>query len=139
MLLSPVYAQDSDEDKKKDADEKPVLEEVIVTGTYAGSLQAAMEVKKGSELIVEAISLTDLGQLPDVNIADALKRLPGIAAVRDPNNGAASNIQLRGMPAELTLGTLNGRDLATQSPSRNIRYDQFPSELIGGAVVYKST
>jgi len=138
ILSSPVYAQDVDEDEN-DAEEETVLEEVIVVGTFAGSLMAAMEVKKGSEAIVEAISLTDLGQLPDVNIADALKRLPGIAAVRDPNNGAASNIQLRGMPAELTLGTLNGRDLATQSPSRNIRYDQFPSELIGGAVVYKST
>jgi len=138
MLVSPVYAQDADEDEK-DADEEPVLEEVVVTGTYAGSLEAALEVKKGSELIVEAISLTDLGQLPDVNIADALKRLPGVATVRDPNSGSASNVQLRGMPAELTLGTLNGRDLATQSPSRNIRYDQFPSELIGGAVIYKST
>jgi len=140
MLSSPLYAQDQDVEEEKNAtNEEPVLEEVIVYGTYAGSLMAAMEMKKGSEAIIEAVSLTDIGQLPDVNIADALKRLPGVATLRDPNSGDASAIQLRGMPAELTLGTLNGRDLATQSPTRNIRYDQFPSELIGGAIVYKST
>ena len=138
MLLSSVYAQDTDVDQI-DADEESVLEEVIVVGTYAGSLEAAMQMKKRSELIVEAISLTDLGMLPDVNIADALNRLPGVATTRDPNNGSPSNIQLRGMPADLTLGTLNGRDLATASPTRNIRYDQWPSELVGGVIVYKST
>lgn len=132
-LSVSALAQDSD-----DADEEEI-EEVVVYGTYAGSLQAAMEQKKSSELVIEAISITDLGQLPDTNIADALRRLPGITATRDPNNGAASNIQLRGMPSELTLGTLNGRDLATQSPTRNVRYDQFPSELIGGVTVYKSS
>jgi len=145
-IAAPVYSQEADDDsEKKDSEateetqQGGEIEEVIVTGSYAGSLRVAQEMKRDSELVTEALSITDLGRLPDVNIADALQRLPGVAAVRDPNSGAPSSIQLRGMPAELTLGTLNGRDLATQSPTRNVRYDQFPSELIGGVVIYKST
>jgi len=120
------------------AQEEDVIDEIVVRGTYANVLRSSMEQKRSSELVTEAISLADLGLLPDTNIADALRRLPGITASRDPNNGAASNIQLRGMPSELTLGTMNGRDVPTQSSTRDIRYDQFPSELIGGAVVVKS-
>lgn len=124
---SPVQAQDSN-----------ALETVIVTGTYAKSLEMAMDIKRDSPVIVDAISFSDLGQLPGVSIADALARLPATTAERDPNNGAASQIAIRGMPEELTLGTLNGRDIATTTPDRNVRYDQFPTDLIGGATVFKS-
>lgn len=112
--------------------------EIVVTGTYAQSLKRARDKKRDSPLVIEALSVSDLKQLPDVSVADALSRLPGLAADRDPNNGAKSQISIRGMGPQLSLGTLNGRDLATATPDRNIRYDQFPSELIGGAVVYKS-
>lgn len=122
----------------QEAPDGQTVEEVVVVGRYAGSLKKAMEVKRDSPIVVEALSVSDLGQLPDVSVADALARLPGLAADRDPNNGAASQISLRGMPPEMSLGTLNGRDLATPTADRNIRYDQFPSELVGGAMIYKS-
>lgn len=113
-------------------------DEIVVTGTYAQSLKQARDKKRDAPTVIEAISISDLNQLPDVSIADALSRLPGLAAQRDSNNGAKSTISLRGMGPALTLGTLNNRDLATATPDRNVRYDQFPAELIGGATVYKS-
>ncbi|ESQ77447.1 TonB-dependent receptor [Asticcacaulis sp. AC402] len=116
-----------------------VAQVVIVRGKFAGTLKKARNVKRDAQVVVESISLTDLGQLPDVSIADALARLPGLAADRDPNNGAASQISLRGLPTEMLLGTMNGRDLASSTPNRNIRYDQYPTELVGGVLVYKSS
>lgn len=133
--VNPVSALAQDAEESDQQVEENII---VVTGTYAESLKVARDKKRDSAVVIEAISISDLSQLPDVSIADALSRLPGISANRDSNNGAKSTISIRGMGSQLSLGMLNGRDLATAAPSRDIRYDQFPSELIGGAVVYKS-
>lgn len=112
------------------------LEEVIVVGKYQASLQSALERKRGSASVIEAISAEDIGQLPDVSITESLARLPGVAQDRDRGNG--SQISIRGMGGQLGLTTLNGREVATVEEDRNIRYDQFPSELINAAQVYKT-
>jgi iron complex outermembrane recepter protein len=112
------------------------LEEIVIVGKYLNSLQSAMSVKKNSSSIVEAIAAEDIGQLPDVSISDSLKRLPGLAQDRDRGNG--SQIAIRGMGGMLGFTTLNGREVAILEETRNIRYDQFPSELINGAQVYKT-
>lgn len=113
-----------------------LVEEVVVTGKFAQSLQSAMDVKRNSATVVEAISSEDIGQLPDVSISDSLKRLPGLAQDRDRGNG--SQISIRGMGGMLGFTTLNGREVAILEETRNIRYDQFPSELINSAQVYKT-
>ncbi len=115
-----------------------LLQPVVVTATYAQSLQSALNIKRYAPVIVDAISLADMGQLPDVNVAAALARLPGIATERDPNTGSASQIAIGGMPEELTLGELNGASLATTTSTGNIRYNMFPPSLIGAAIVYKT-
>ena len=112
------------------------LEEIVVTGTFQKSLQSALDQKRDANSIVEAISAEDIGQLPDVSITETLARLPGLAQDRDRGNG--SQISIRGMGGQLGLTTLNGREVATVEEDRNIRYDQFPSELINAAQVYKS-
>ncbi|TLM79660.1 TonB-dependent receptor [Microbulbifer harenosus] len=117
-------------------DSDAVLEEIVVTGTYQKSLQSALNQKRDANSIVEAISAEDIGQLPDVSITETLARLPGLAQDRDRGNG--SQISIRGMGGQLGLTTLNGREVATVEEDRNIRYDQFPSELINAAQVYKS-
>lgn len=116
--------------------EDGLVEEVVVTGKFAKSLQSAMDIKRNSATVVEAISAEDIGQLPDVSISDSLKRLPGLAQDRDRGNG--SQISIRGMGGMLGFTTLNGREVAILEETRNIRYDQFPSELINAAQVYKT-
>ncbi|HTF98412.1 MAG TPA: TonB-dependent receptor [Cellvibrio sp.] len=111
-------------------------EEVVVVGNYLNSLQSAMNTKRNAASLVEAIAAEDIGQLPDVSISDSLKRLPGLAQDRDRGNG--SQISIRGMGGMLGFTTLNGREVAILEETRNIRYDQFPAELISGAQVYKS-
>ena len=112
------------------------IEEVVVTGKFLKSLQSAAEIKRNAASVVEAISAEDIGQLPDVSISDSLKRLPGLAQDRDRGNG--SQISIRGMGGMLGFTTLNGREVAILEETRNIRYDQFPSELINAAQVYKT-
>ncbi|WP_250463360.1 TonB-dependent receptor [Microbulbifer litoralis] len=112
------------------------LEEITVTGSYQSSLRSALDQKRDASGIIEAISADDIGQLPDISITESLARLPGLAQDRDRGNG--SQISIRGMGGQLGFTTLNGREVATVEEDRNIRYDQFPSELINAAQVYKT-
>jgi TonB-dependent receptor len=113
----------------------PVLEEVVVSGLRA-SLREALEVKMNSDLVVDAISSEDIGQLPDVTIAESINRLPGINATRDRGND--SQAVVRGLGARLVLGTVNGREVASSEPDRNVRWEIYPSEVVSGVQVYKT-
>ncbi|MGP9800090.1 TonB-dependent receptor [Rheinheimera sp. NSM] len=110
--------------------------EVIRVRGFAGSLFRSLDAKRFGDTVSETISADDLGALPDVSMADALTRLPGISAVR--TGGQAAEINIRGMSGGFVFSTLNGREQVSTSGKRNIEFDQYPSELINSAAVYKS-
>ncbi|MBL8269005.1 MAG: TonB-dependent receptor [Steroidobacter sp.] len=112
-----------------------VIEEIEVTGIRE-SLRDALSVKMNSDLVVDAISSEDIGQLPDVTIAESINRLPGINATRDRGND--SQAVVRGLGARLVLGTINGREVASSEPDRNVRWEIYPSEVVSGVKVYKT-
>jgi iron complex outermembrane recepter protein len=109
--------------------------EVVVSG-YRASLEGALEIKRNSDLVVDAISGGDIGALPDVTIAESLVRLPGINGTRDRGN--QSQATMRGLGPRLVLGLVNGREVASSEPSRNVRWEIYPSEVVSGVDVYKS-
>ena len=111
------------------------LGEVVVSG-YRASLEGALEIKRNSDLVVDAISGGDIGALPDVTIAESLVRLPGINGTRDRGN--QSQATMRGLGPRLVLGLVNGREVASSEPSRNVRWEIYPSEVVSGVDVYKS-
>ena len=45
---------------------------------------------------------------------------------------------VRGLGPRLVLGLVNGREVASSEPSRNVRWEIYPSEVVSGADVYKS-
>lgn len=109
---------------------------VVVTGIRKG-IEDAISVKRNSNAIVEAISAEDIGKLPDTSIAESIARLPGLSAQRV--NGQAQQISIRGTSGDLSTVTLNGREQVSTSASRVVEYDQYPSELISGVTVYKTS
>jgi iron complex outermembrane receptor protein len=129
--ISPAYAQDA----PAKTDEGEELSEVIVTG-YRASLAGALEIKRNSDLVVDAISGGDIGALPDVTIAETLVRLPGINGTRDRGN--QSQAAVRGLGPRLVLGLVNGREVASSEPNRNVRWEIYPSEVVAGVDVYKA-
>ncbi|HEX5682396.1 MAG TPA: TonB-dependent receptor [Ideonella sp.] len=132
-----AYAQT---EPAKDADKKDKAEEVqtvTVTGIRKG-IESAISVKKNSDNIVESISAEDIGKLPDASIAESIARLPGLTAQRDPKGGAAKTISIRGMSPDFATALLNGREVVSTSDSRNVEFDQYPSEMLGGVNVYKT-
>jgi len=111
------------------------LDTVVVTGIF-GSIENSLKAKQGSNDIIEAISAEDIGKLPDSSIAESLARLSGVATQR--LNGRANMISIRGLSPDFAGTTLNGREQATVGENRGVEYDQYPSELISGAAVYKT-
>lgn len=118
------------------ADADAGIQTVKVTGIRRG-IEAAISVKKNNDSIVEAISAEDIGKLPDQSIAESISRLPGLTAQRD-EHGNASTVSIRGLAPGFSVGLLNGREQVSVGDSRNVEFDQYPSEMMAGVTVYKT-
>lgn len=130
-------AKNAKEQDKRAANPDAVsnLDAVVVTGIQ-GSIQNSLKAKQSSDNIIEAISAEDIGKLPDSSIAESLSRLSGLATQRV--DGRANQISIRGLSPDFAGTTLNGREQATIGENRGVDFDQYPSELISGAAVYKT-
>lgn len=135
MGMQPAMAQDSA------ADEAPA--EIVVTGIRA-SLNAARDIKRNAQGVVDAISAEDIGKFPDTNLAESLQRITGVSI--DRSNGEGSTVTVRGFGPEFNLVLLNGRQMPTSSlgdgasapASRSFDFANLASEGVAGVEVYKS-
>ena len=112
------------------------LSAVTVTG-FAGSVEKSIDYQRYADTIQSVVTAADIGGLPDQSIADALTRLPGVSAERIA--GQASQINCRGLSGNFIETTLNGREQPSTSGTNYIQFDQYPSELINMATVYKTS
>jgi phosphoribosylformimino-5-aminoimidazole carboxamide ribotide isomerase len=134
ITMSLSYSSFAQENEQETENENEL--EVIEVKGFKQSLEAAINTKRYSDTFVEAISAEDLGRLPDISVAEALARLPGITSQR--TSGQSSAINVRGLSQQLTFATLNGREQVTPNGNRSVEFEQFPSELVTSVEVYKT-
>lgn len=130
---TPALAQDSAEAQV--AEDEDTDNAIVVTGIRA-AIESSLNAKREAPGVVEVISAEDIGKLPDLSIADSLARLPGVTAQRV--RGRSQQISIRGLGPDFSLALLNGREVVSAGNNRGIEFDQFPSELIGQGIVYKT-
>lgn len=94
------------------ASEPVESEEVVVTG-IRGSLNKARSIKRKAANTVESIVAEDIGKMPDLNLAESIQRVPGVAMTRE--GGEGRNITLRGFGPDFTRTTLNGMEVPASS------------------------
>ena len=111
------------------------LDAITVTG-YSKSAETAVDIQRYADTIQNVVTAADIGGLPDQSIADALTRLPGVTAERI--GGQASQINCNGLSGNFIQTTLDGRVQPSTSGTNYIQFDEYPSELINQATVYKS-
>lgn len=128
----PVLAQQA---AVQGAPDTPATDTIVVTGIRS-SIESSIAAKKNADSIVEVVTAEDIGKLPDTSIAESLARLPGLAAQRV--DGRAQALSIRGMPPSFAVTLLNGREMVSTGDDRSFEYDQFPSELVSAATVYKT-
>ena len=121
------------------------VDEVIVTG-FRASLGAALDIKRNETGFVDAIVAEDIADFPDLNLAEAIQRIPGIAIDRDAGEGRS--ITVRGLSADFTRTRINGMEAqattgGTDSSGganrgRGFDFNVFASELFNSIKVRKT-
>jgi TonB-dependent receptor len=117
------------------------MEEIVVRG-IRGSLQQALQAKRDSDAVVEALSAEDLGEFPNTNVAEAMTQIPGVAI--DRRFGQGERVSIDGTDPSLNLTFLDGHPVAQsiwlfgEQPNRGFDQTQIASEIIGRIEVYKS-
>ena len=107
-----------------------------------GTLKQAQELKKLAPNVISVLPQSQIRKNPDVNIADAFARIPGVSLVSD--SGEGQFIDIRGLDADLNGTTFDGIHLTANDqagPSGNQRSPDlgvFPSGIVGGIEVVKS-
>ncbi|HWA92178.1 MAG TPA: TonB-dependent receptor [Rhizomicrobium sp.] len=126
------------------------IETVVVTGIRA-SVQRAIDIKRNSTAILDAVSAEDIGKFPDKNVADALQRVPGVTTFSSSSGEGGfdenNRIAIRGTNPSLTQTMVDGHTVATgdwfildqfQTVGRSVAFDLFPAEIVDSVKVYKS-
>lgn len=118
------------------------VEEIVVTGQRA-AIQSAQKLKQNAEQMVDSITSTDIGALPDRSVTEALQRISGVTIGRtsDPRDAdrisvEGSGVQVRGL--SWVRGELNGRDSFSAKAGRTLSFEDVPPELMAGVDVYKN-
>ena len=97
------------------------INEVVVSGIIDGQ-QRALNQQRSTNQLMQVLSMEQIGRFPDLNVADALRRLSGVTS-------DGSQVQLRGTPANFTNITVNGEQVmsAQEYSRRNESLNIIPS------------
>ncbi len=136
LVAAPALAQTDNDSGANPAANANVI---VVTGT-AYQNQAEIEARRRSNAIVDTISSDEIGTLPDVTIADSLRRIPGVTTIFNDDIGQFASI--RGVNPDLIPIKLNDLSIATIGNSgggtRKVNLQVFQSEAVRQLQVYKT-
>jgi TonB-dependent receptor len=146
LIAAPALAQDA-QPTAAPADPAAAAEEsaIVVTG-FRQSLNSALAIKRNTTAAVDAIKAEDIAEFPDLNLAESLQRIPGVAISRV--NGEGRSISVRGLGPEYTrvrvngmeaIGTTGGTDNSGGvNRGRGFDFNIFSSDLFSNLAVRKT-
>ena len=118
-----------------DAGLSGLVEEVIVYG-QAAAFASALNQERAAINTVSVLDTDAMGQFPDQNVAEALRRLSGITVETDQGEGRY--VVIRGMDPDLNSTSINGVRATAAEPQRALQLDVIPSDVLDGIEVNKS-
>ena len=89
--------------------------EIIEVSSFRKSLIKAKDMKRESIISKDSILAEDIADFPDLNLADALQRVPGVTITREAGEGR--QISLRGLGPDFTRVQVNGMEAMGTSAS----------------------
>ena len=115
------------------------VDSVIVTGSV---LQSRAEISSRAQSfgVVDTLSRDNIGALPDVTIADSMRRIVGVTTVYNDDIGQFASI--RGLNPDLIPVTMNGLTLATTGDlgegTRKSNLQVLPGQAVSQIQAYKT-
>jgi len=133
----PFNLQQTDFLKIEMLPEATSLEEITIRASLEGQ-QKALNIQRSADNIKNVISADLISRFPDLNVAEALQRVPGVNISR--SRGEGSTISLRGTPKHFTTININGEQIpSTQNDgSRNESLDLIPADQLSSMEVTKA-
>lgn len=149
LASGAAYAQDAPAEgtveEEGTGDVPPDEGNVIIVSGIRGALETAAQIKRDADTFVDSITASDISTLPDLSVAEALGRIPGLTVSRFPTGGGASpdfpspegrgNL-IRGLG--FVRSEFNGRDAFTANAGRALDWSSIPPELVGAVDVWKN-
>ena len=112
------------------------IETILVVGQQANMLSAISR-QRAADTVVTVLTRDAIGQFPDQNVAESLRRAPGINVLNDQGEGRF--VAVRGLDPNLNSTSINGaRVPATGGDERAVALDVIPSELVESIEIRKS-
>ena len=110
-------------------------DEVVITAQAEGQI-AAINEQLASNTIINVVSAARIQELPDVNAAESVGRLPGVSMVRSAGEG--QKVVIRGLAPRYNTVTVNGRQLPGTSEDRSTDLSLVSSDLLSGIELTKA-
>ncbi|MGY6523711.1 MAG: TonB-dependent receptor [Mongoliitalea sp.] len=100
--------------------------------------QRAFNQQRMADNIKNVISADLIGRFPDLNVAEAMQRVPGVNIQRDRGEGAT--VSIRGTPQHFTAIQINGEQIPSvqQDGSRNEALDLIPADQLSSMEITKA-
>ena len=118
-----------------EADLSGLVEEVIVYG-QAAAFASALNQERAAVNTKSVLDTDAMGQFPDQNVAEAVRRLSGVTVENDQGEGRY--VVIRGMDPDLNSTSINGVRATAAEPRRALQLDVIPSDVLDGIEVNKS-
>ncbi len=122
------------------------IEVITVTGGFRGSLASALNQKRFETGSTDTIKAEDIADFPDLNLAESLQRIPGVAISRVAGEGR--QISVRGLGPDFTRVRINGMEAQSTSGGtdaigganrgRGFDFNTFSSDLFSELTVRKT-
>jgi iron complex outermembrane receptor protein len=146
-LLAQATTPAADANVPQSTTSASTLQEIVVTG-IRGSLERALQVKRMSLGVVDAVSAEDIGQFPDASIGQAIARIPGVTVDRGAVNlmtaagsatstGQVTGVTVRGFGTTFQEMLSNGRQIAS-GLGQNFDFSAVGADFVGEVDVHKT-
>lgn len=121
------------------AGEAEIIDRVVVVGERARN-EAAIQARRDTLAVYDSVSVDEIGKLPDLNVPDAFRRVPGVTAIFDEDEGRF--VTARGLPTSYNYTTIDGFGLASAGAfgdgGRVVNLETIPSTAVRRLEVYKT-
>jgi TonB-dependent receptor len=129
-FAASVAAQEAE----TEAQTKKSVEVIQVTGMRS-SLTSALAEKRDTANLVEIIMATDIGKLPDQNLAEVLENVTGVQITRTA--GIGTGVQIRGSNSNRV--EINGASTVGSGAGRSgMNFEDLSAAIIAGVEITKS-
>ena len=142
---APETAQPAPAADNADVQAAPATDDnaIVVTGIRR-SLEKSKDRKRSADTAMDSLTASDISTLPDLSVAEALGRIPGLTVSRFPTGGASPDFPspegrgnlIRGL--NYTRSEFNGRDAFSANGGRALDWSSVPPELVGAVDVFKN-